>query len=85
MPIVRLGNKAALDRGRVIEGNQVTTVTIHDEDDLDTRMRTITHPDGLWPNVSSAPAAWVESDDEDLAGALAEHFRCPIGAPKNWA
>jgi hypothetical protein len=82
MAVVRLGNHAALDRGRVIDGPQVTTVTFMDEDDIDTRMRTLTHPDGLWPSMSAAPAAWVECDDDpQLAEAVAEHFGCPIGQP----
>jgi len=87
MPTVRLGNKACLDRdssGATLDGNRVTDFTILDEDDLATRMRTLTHPDGLWPRHSSAPAAWVESDDPDLEKALAEHFGCPIGQPKKW-
>lgn len=83
MPIIRLGNKAALDeRGRTLDDPQITTITIMDEDDLDTRMRTITHADGLWPRVSGAPASWVSSDDPDLELALAAHFACPIGEPE---
>lgn len=83
MPIIRLGNKAALDdRGRTLDDPQITTITIMDEDDLDTRMRTITHADGLWPRVSAAPASWVSSDDPDLELALAAHFSCPIGEPE---
>lgn len=86
MPVIRLGNKAALDRGQVIEGNQITTVSVYDEDTLEARMRTLTHDDGLWPRMSSAPAAWVECpDDSDLESALASHFSCPIGEPNNWA
>lgn len=84
MPIIRLGNKAALDGAKQVPGHQITTIPIHDEDDLTTRMRTITHPDGLWPRVSSAPAAWVASDDPDLELALATHFACPIGEPDGW-
>lgn len=88
MPIVRLGNTACRARdsyGHVLQGNRVTTVPIYDEDLLADRMRTITHPDGLWPSESSAPAAWVESDDPELETALAEHFGCPIGQPDDWA
>jgi len=88
MPTVRLGNKACLDRdatGALLDGNRVTNFVILDEDDLATRMRTLIHADGLWPRHSSAPAAWVESDDPDLAKALAAFFDCPIGQPKKWA
>lgn len=84
MPIARLGNKAALDRGQVMTGNRITTVQILDEDDLSTRMRTITHPDGLWPRMSVAPAAWVECTDPELEKTLADFFNCPIGEPTNW-
>jgi hypothetical protein len=85
VPIVRLGNKAALDRGLPIEGNQVTEIGIFDDDPLTSRMRTIVHQDGLWPRHSDAPAAWVECDDPDLESALSSHFGCPVGMPDGWA
>lgn len=88
MPTVRLGNQACLDRdssGVILNGNRVTSFTILDEDDITTRMRTLVHPDGIWPRHSSAPAAWVESDDPDLEVALAEYFGCPVGCPVGWA
>lgn len=81
MPTVRLGNSAALHRGEVLEGDRVTTLAIHDDDPLDTRMRTITHTDGLWPQVSASTPTWVSSDDPELEAALAEHYGCPIGEP----
>lgn len=88
MPFVRLGNKQCLDRdssGAVLEGNRVTQFgNIHPEDDLPARMATLVGPDGLWPRHSSAPAAWVESDDPELEEALSEHFGCPVGEPTNW-
>lgn len=85
MPTVRLGNRAAIDRGQILDGNRVTTVQILDENDLWTRMRTITHADGLWPSMSVHPAAWVESDDPQLEAALSAHFGCPVGMPDGWA
>lgn len=85
MPTVRLGNTAALHQGQVLEGNRVTTVPFVDEDDLAMRVRTLTHSDGLWPRVSAAAPAWVTCDDPDLELAIAAHFSCPIGEPKNWA
>lgn len=88
MPVVRLGNTACLDRdssGAVLGGNRVLDVTILDEDDTSTRMRTLTHEDGIWPRHSSAPAAWVESDDPALEAALSDHFGCPVGCPDGWA
>lgn len=84
MPIARFGNTAALDRGQIMPGNQITTVQILDENDLSTRMRTITHQDGLWPRMSVEPAAWVECNDPALEKALARYFNCPIGEPTNW-
>lgn len=88
MPFVRLGNTACLDRdssGAVLTGNRVLDVGVLDEEDTATRVRTIAHQDGLWPRHSSAPAAWVESDDVELEAALAKHFGCPIGRPDGWA
>jgi hypothetical protein len=85
VPTVRLGNRAAIDRGQILEGNRVTTIQILDENDLGSRMRTITHADGLWPNMSVHPAAWVECDDDsELESALATHFGCPVGMPASW-
>lgn len=79
LPTVYLGNSSPLDGGRPLRGPQVTKVVIMDEDALDVRMRTITHPDGIWVRHSSAPATWVESDDPDLESALSAYFSCPIG------
>lgn len=79
MPTVRLGNTAPVDKGQLLDGNRVTTVRIMDEKDTATRMRTLTHADGLWPAMSMRPAAWVECDDAELESALAEYFKCPIG------
>ena len=85
MPVVRLGNKAAFDGPhRIMPGNRVTTIHVLDEDDLPTRMRTLTHQDGLWPRMSPVPAAWVEATDPELEEALAEFFNCPIGEPEGW-
>lgn len=85
MRIVKLGNSAAIDRGKHLPGRRVTTVVIQDEASLPQRMRTITHADGIWPHHSWEPAAWVECDqDNELQTALAEHFDCPIGRPDDW-
>jgi hypothetical protein len=83
MRIVKLGNSAALDRGIRLEGKRVTTIYAN-EPSLQEQMRTITHADGIWPQHSRQPAVWVESNDEGLEAALAEHFGCPIGRPDNW-
>lgn len=79
MPIVRLGNRAAVDNGQVLDGERVSTIVIPPEDSHDEQMRTIIHGDGLWARISAAPPSWVESDDPDLEAALAEHFNCRIG------
>lgn len=85
MPLVYLGNHAALDGGRiadggrVIEGQQVTTIHLSEDDTHSERVRTIIHDDGLWVRLSAEPPAWVESDDPKLESALAAIFDCPIG------
>lgn len=79
MPTVRLGNHAALDKGRVVEGEQITTIHVPDVDPHEDRMRNITHNDGLWRSVASAPPVWVECDDPELERALAAHFDCRVG------
>lgn len=82
MPFVRLGNPAALDGGRVIEGQQVTEVTIPDGYTSDQALATIRDGDGVWRNHSGASApTWVESDDPDLAEAISTHYGCPVGRP----
>lgn len=81
MPTVRLGNTAPVDTSQSGHGPLVTTVVFPAGEDLPTRMRTLTHVDGLWVCHSSSPAAWVESDDAELEEAIAQHFNCPIGQP----
>jgi hypothetical protein len=79
MPVVLLGNHAALDHeGNVVEGQQVTSIHIPEGDSHSERFRTITHDDGLWRRLASGDAAWVASDDERLARALSAHFDCPV-------
>lgn len=81
MPIVLLGNHNAIDHdGSELPGQQVTTIHIPEEDTHRERMRTITHEDGLWARMAApgTDAAWVASDDERLAQALAAHFDCPL-------
>ena len=81
MPTVRLGNSHPIRGGESLSGPMVTTVVFPADEDLPTRMRTLTHVDGLWPCHSTAPATWVESDDAALATAISQHFTCPIGRP----
>jgi hypothetical protein len=94
MAIVWLGNTAvrevvgADEDGAPIHrrysGQAACTVTIDDSYTLDEAVRTIVHADGHWPRHSSKAAAWVESDNEELAKALADHFGCPVGRPSDW-
>lgn len=84
MITVRLGNSAAREPGRIIPGNQITTVRLPEQHDDAARLRNIIHADGLWEAHSALPAAWVESDDPELEKALADHFNCPVGQPDDW-
>lgn len=81
MATVRLGNHHALDNMRPVRGEQVTTIHIPDDDSHEDRLRNITDVNGLWPRIASGPPAWVDSDDPELAQALAEYFECPVGEP----
>jgi hypothetical protein len=81
MANVYLGNHAALYKGKVVDGQQVTTV--HFPDGVDThqeRMRTLTHSEqGIWNDVSGHEAPrWVASDDSDLATAIGSHYGCQV-------
>ena len=84
MPTVILGNPAALDGGRVLDGKQITTVNIPTDYTPAECLATIADGDGVWRNHSGASAPeWVESDDPDLAEAISAHYGCPIGRPGN--
>lgn len=86
MPVVRLGNPAALDGGRVMEGHQITEATLPDSWTSEQWLNSVTSLDGVWRNHSGASApSWVESDDDDLAEALSTHYGCPVGRPDNEA
>jgi len=97
MPVVRLGNVAVREVigadpdgapiHRRYSGQSVCTMTLPNDDDQwthDERVRTVVHADGHWAAHSSAPPAWVESDDEELQATLAEHWGCPVGEPAGW-
>lgn len=84
MAEVRLGNPRAVEAGsRVPLGEQILELSIPDGVYTDAeQMRNIIHQDGLWVAHSDAPGpSWVESDDPELAEALANHYGCPIGRP----
>ena len=83
MPVVRLGNQAALDAGQPLEGDQVTTVHLPDSWSTEQVFNGITDPQGVWRAHSGASApAWVESDDPDVAQMISEHYACPVGRPE---
>ncbi len=86
MAVVRLGNPRAVASGsRVPLGEQVTTVSIPGGYTAAEQLRSIIHQDGVWAAHSEAPGpSWVESDDDELAAALAVHYGCPIGRPEDW-
>lgn len=84
MPIVRLGNPAALDAGRPLDGEQVTTVHLPDSWSDEQIYNGITDPgQGVWRVHSGASApSWVDSDEPEVARTLSEHYACPIGRPE---
>lgn len=87
MAVFRLGNPHAIVSGtRHPLGESVTSGWIPDSYTLAEKLRTITHPqEGFWPAHSDASGpSWVETDDEDLAGALSQHYGCPVGRPDDW-
>ena len=97
MPVIRLGNTAVREVvgadadgtpiHRRYSGQSTCVITLPADDDgwtHDERVRTVAHTDGHWTAHSSAPPAWVESDDPDLEAALADHFGCPVGQPADW-
>lgn len=87
MPLVLLGNPAAMDAGRPIEGHQITSVALPDFYTRAEQLRTLFHQDantaGVWPSHSAAPApSWVECpEDPELAHAISEQCGCPVGRP----
>ena len=88
MPTVRYGNPQTIDHrtGAAVAGQQVTTSHIDPSYPLERAVLALTHADGAWAAHSAAAAPdWVESDDPELAEALAAHWGCPIGCPDDWA
>lgn len=87
VPNLRLGNPAALDQGRPLPGDRVTTAHLPDDWTLSEQIRSVVHDEGgpltgFWVAHSSAPGpSWVASDSPELEKALAEHYGCPIGEP----
>lgn len=79
----RLGNVAAR---HAPPGNRVTTVQYPAQRTLAERFADITDPrEGLWRHHSDQAPAWVESNDDQLAALVAEHYGCPVGCPPSWA
>lgn len=82
--VVLLGNNSALDAGKPLPGNLITSVRIPELYDPERALRAIAHDDGCWVRHSSGPPVWVESTDLDLAAAVAAHYGCPLGRPDDW-
>lgn len=78
MPVVLLGNHAALDRGQPVDGEQVTMVVIPESDTHSEGFRSIAHSDGVWSQIAAEPAVWVASESSRMATALSAHFDCPV-------
>lgn len=57
-------------------GKRATEIEIPDETPLIAALTSITHPQGVWANhaTDGAKPAWVASDNEMVAQALAEHW-----------
>lgn len=85
MPVVRLGNPAAIDHpndNTIRDEVLVTTIHVPEHQTHSERIRNITHPDGSWARVSAAEAPlWVYSNDPKLETALAAYWDCPAGEP----
>jgi hypothetical protein len=87
MPVVQVGNPQAIDhRTRAaIAGQRVTTFHIDDSYPLEKAVTSLVHADGAFSahSVAAGPA-WVESNDPELAEALAVHWGCPVGRNGAW-
>lgn len=88
MSTVHLGNPRPIFNGEPVDDQAaVTRVVIRDGKTLRESLLDIVHNDGtpntgLWPQHSAASSpSWVESDDPQLAQAIATHYGCPIGRP----
>lgn len=71
-----------------LEGKRVTSISFPPGTPFTEALVTVTHQTrGIWANHSAGPPDWVESDDEELATAIARHYSQPeghqvqIGAP----
>lgn len=93
MPMVWMGNPSAIHHpGGVLtalespDGNElVTTAHVPDTYTLSEQVHNLAHPaEGQWNSHSSARRpSWVDSDDPELAQALADEFGCPKGRPQS--
>lgn len=86
MATVYLGNPFPIWNGKpTVDPNAVTRVHIPESRSLSEAIRDIVHEDdhhfGLWQVHSAGNPSWVESDNEELAQALADHYGCPVGRP----
>lgn len=70
-------------RYRPLGDHRVTTIAFPSERSFVDALREVTDPRGVWAAHSDEPPAWVASDDPELEAALARHFGCERGAPKD--
>lgn len=77
---VRLGNINPLHVSDFDGKEIVTTIIIPDDVSVDEAFITVTDPNGVWSNHSTANPTWVSSTNSDLASRLADHYNCPISA-----
>lgn len=92
--VVYLGNRKAVtvmhtDDGverQIYPGKRCTTVSIPADRTLMEAIHDICSPNGLWANMSEAPApAWVAGSGplaEPLIPLLASHYQCEIREPE---
>lgn len=92
---VELGNNDAVERSTDADGNvtinsvegadetRTTHVVFPDDWSIGQAFVAVSDPRGVWgahASEGSSPA-WVASDSEALASLLADHYKCPVGAP----
>lgn len=88
--VVYLGNRKSIsiiNEERVpYAGKRCTRVVIRPDATLLEAVQEITGPNGLWVNMSDAPApAWVAAEGpmaDGIAQVLAAHYRCEIREPE---
>jgi hypothetical protein len=82
LAVVFFGNPNPIFNGQpTSDPDAITRVVVPDSRSVNDALRDIAHADGLWRVHSAGQPSWVESNDPDLAEAIAQHYGCPIGRP----